>query len=827
MAFNTPLTSKPLVLAILLFCIEANTFGSSPAWSAENQSSGYLLKKAKIFNIRPQPLAMALLEFSQAAQIKIFYDAKITRGITSPGLSGQYTSGEALSRLLGKTGINYSLTPSGSIKLQPTNSDNVQAEGAYLLPVVQVTAVNPSNANTETTLPKVTVEADAEYDPEYYADPYNKDYVIPNAMAGTKTNTPIMETPLNVQVISKQVLKDQQVIKLDQALRNFSGLTTNKDLFGTNGLFLRGFESPILFRNGFRMDGMGWDDGRQFANVENIEVLKGSAATLYGRVEPGGIVNVVTKQPLSKPYYALNQQFGSYDLYRTSIDATGPLTEDDTLLYRMNASFQSNNTFRDLNSGENVFLAPVMKWNISPKTQVTLEMEYQHDLANMDVPMLPLTNNHVLDILPHNINLGERNPKETENIFVGMNWSYRFNDDWSIKHQINYRKNDVNLGYTLVPIDIDLVKGRVDRVDFWGNFADETTATILDLTGHFKTWGLEHTMLLGGDYYLFESTDGATGTRTEPLPLFPISLDNPVHPGTPTPPIPPLQNPSTTSVDNYGLYLQDQIKLPYHVEVLGGLRYQYVHSTTGAGFGADGGARTDVLGTDDAVTPRVGVSWQPEKWFSLYGNYTENFGAQAFLREFKQGSPTGVPLQPTTAQQWEVGAKAEFLDGRLRATFAYYDLTKQNIATSDLAHKLECNGQCYVAVGEVNSHGPELDIQGEILPGWNIIATYANLDVHITESKDTKETAVDNNSFLKGQRLQYVPRNTGSLWTTYEVQQGTWKGIKFGGGVNFQDSAVDNTNTIKSPGYALVGLMAGYSIDIGKAKITTQLNVDN
>jgi iron complex outermembrane recepter protein len=143
----------------------------------------------------------------------------------------------------------------------------------------------------------------------------------------TKIDTPIMETPLNVQVISKQVLKDQQVISLNKALRNISGVSTQiqggAPGSNTENLYLRGFPTTALFRNGFRMDGNKFGFNQQFANVESIDVLKGPAAILYGRVEQGGMVNVITKQPRETPYYSLNQQFGSYDLYRTSVDATG------------------------------------------------------------------------------------------------------------------------------------------------------------------------------------------------------------------------------------------------------------------------------------------------------------------------------------------------------------------------------------------------------------------------------------------------------------------------------------------------------------------------
>ena len=220
--------------------------------------------------------------------------------------------------------------------------------------------------------------------------------------------------------------------------------------------------------------------------------------------------------------------------------------------------------------------------------------------------------------------------------------------------------------------------------------------------------------------------------------------------------------------------------------------------------------------------------WNPKKWLSLYSNYTENFGpnTQGALL-FTGFDPSGIPLPgdalaPTSAQQWEVGAKTEFFDGRLQATLAYYDLTRQNVASAHPDPDIAALGFS-VSAGEVRSRGPELDIKGEILPGWNVIATYANQDVRVTKSNgDTLGQGIE-----VGNRLEFVPRNIGSFWSTYEFQQGALDGFKIGGGVKLQDGVVSLDNKTNSSGYALVGLLAGYSFDVGKSKITAQLNIDN
>jgi iron complex outermembrane receptor protein len=198
----------------------------------------------------------------------------------------------------------------------------------------------------------------------------------------------------------------------------------------------------------------------------------------------------------------------------------------------------------------------------------------------------------------------------------------------------------------------------------------------------------------------------------------------------------------------------------------------------------------------------------------------ENFGASNAGSLNFQNSP----LPPESAQQWELGIKTQFLDNRLRLTLAYYDLTKQNVRIQDMSAGHDCGGgvgSCTLAAGEVNSHGPELDVIGEILPGWQVIANYANQSVRV--NKGNQGTG----SMQQGNRLANVPRNIGTIWTTYEFQQGLLQGLKFGGGVSLRDDTTDFNNDYRSPGYGLVSLMSAYSFQTNHSKIRLQLNVDN
>ncbi|MBK8815572.1 MAG: TonB-dependent receptor [Methylococcaceae bacterium] len=239
-AYHLPLLVITAVLQVYL---------CNPAQATEGQQ--YL--------IAPQDLSTAISQLSEQADLEINYPAALVQGLKSPGLNGDYTGQDALNRLLKGTGLRAKVAPNHAYTLEKA-----------AVPLIKVNSVDDGKTQQQPELegsegqvmPKVTVEADSAYDPEYYADPYNKDYVIPNATAGTKTDTPIMETPLNVQVISKQVLKDQQVITLDQVLKNVSGVTTANQGFTGGGdggigtgqsLFLRGIQTNAFFRDGFRL----------------------------------------------------------------------------------------------------------------------------------------------------------------------------------------------------------------------------------------------------------------------------------------------------------------------------------------------------------------------------------------------------------------------------------------------------------------------------------------------------------------------------------------------------------------------------------------------
>ena len=764
------------------------------------------------FNIPPQSAATALDALAKQSDLQMLFNRETLKNRTTQGLAGKFTAREALKKLLAGSGLTYTFTADDAVAVKPAPEQLNKADPTTLKPM------------------KVTAKANRDV-----TDPYNQDYVLPNATAGTKTDTPIMETPLNIQVVSKQVLKDQQVINLGDALKNVSGVTigiNNGASDFPNGLnqsiVVRGFNSDTYFRNGFRLQ--QGSAQREMANVESVEVLKGSGAILYGMVEPGGMVNVTTKQPQATPYYAVNQQFGSYDMYRTTADATGPIAGNKDVLYRVNMSYQNSGSFREYVNNEKFYIAPIVKWNISPRTQMTGELEYGHDNIGLDTGLV-LRQNDQWQMNNFGVNYGQPFPAKQDNIFGSVNWSHQFSDDWTIKHSMTANQSKTNsMGLQAYPpyfAQIFVPGGPTDQVAlglFKNGSTYNTYATNIDLTGHFNTAWLKHTLLLGGDYYRVDTTYSTLSSVYNfagksylnptqcPDPYCGLTIDPTSSYGTPK---------SVSNTDQYGLYLQDQIKLPYDVHVTGGFRYQNIHQA-GWAQASDLSVQQMQSLSADAVTPRVGILWHPQNWLSLYSNYTENFGANQ--GKVYVDPNTQKQAAPTSAQQWEVGVKNEFFGGRLRSTFAYYNLTKQNVASAD-TNTLHCGGSCVLLTGAVRSRGPELDIQGEILPGWKAIATYANTDITVTQGNGTDYPAA-------GSRYWGVPRNTASLWNIYDFQQDPLKGFKVGGGVTVRDGSLaynygQTGPDTTVPGYATVDLLAGYSKKLGNSKVSVQFNINN
>ncbi|MEM9483759.1 MAG: TonB-dependent receptor [Cyanobacteria bacterium P01_F01_bin.116] len=612
-------------------------------------------------------------------------------------------------------------------------------------------------------------------------------YVVPRASTATRTDTPLDEIPQSIQVIPQEVLEDQQVIRLNDALRNASGVVSNSLDQRGQRFVIRGFSSSSILRDGFRQtDGSSGNSGfQELANIERIEVLKGPAAILAGAVEPGGAINLVTEKPLSEPFYELALRAGNRELIEPSIDISGPLTDDGQLLYRLNALYRNEDYHRDFDVPvERFFIAPVLSWAISDRTDLTFELEYSDENRPADFGGIPVIGDRVADIPFDRITGEPDDDASNEFLRLGYQFEHRFSDSWKVRNSFRYISFDSDF-VSNVAFGTNEATGDLFRV--WVQNAQPSDSYELqtNVVGEFATGSIEHTLLAGVDLYRREAENSR---RFDFTPQSPFNIFAPVYGLVSRPDSFNEPPPQTTdfSTDNLGIYVQDQVTLLDNLFLLAGLRYDTVTEDID-----DLEQNTSDSQNNDAFTPRIGLVYQPIEDLSLYTSYSTSFIPNSARER------SGDLLEPEEGRQFEIGARADL--GRLSANLALFNITKQNVATADPD---SLPGEAFaVATGEQRSQGVELDIIGEILPGWDIVANYAYTDADITE---------DNNG-LEDNRIFGVPEHNVNLWTNYEIQQGDLAGLGFAVGFNYvSDRFGDNDNSYVLEDYFLTNAAVSY-----------------
>jgi iron complex outermembrane recepter protein len=700
--------------------------------------------------------------------------------------------------VIGKTGVPSSnivqrdsalvlglTAPTAPTAQQPTPPPNVPQTVKPESEIEPETTPEMDNVTPEgVQQPPAMAEGDEEQEIVVTGD--REGYSAPDASTATKTDTPLRDIPANIQVIPQQVLEDQGVVRLEEAVRNVSGVNFSLDS-GAQGVTFnaRGF-TVNQFKNGLE-EGFATRSIPETANLERIEVLKGPASVLFGQAEPGGLINQVTKRPLPDPFYKVEFTAGSYDFYRPTLDFSGPLNSDKTLAYRLNVAYENTESFRDRVEAERFFIAPVLTWQIGANTTLTLEGEYFHDKRPIDRGLVAV-GDEPADI-PFTRFLGDpRRRYEIEEQRAYLYLDHRFNQNLSLRNALRFTRakkiynslessGGLEFGEQLLPLFAS-----------FGRELYETYTLQTDLIGKFNTGTVAHTVLLGLELAR------QTGVNFDQQSAEDAAVIDIFNPSYDFPPIDFQDQPGSngnTRANTIGVYLQDQIALLDNLKLVLGGRFD--------SYDAEESYRDSSSSSSEAseFSPRAGIVYQPSEAVSLYANYSRAFVPQA-------GRITGGgAAKPERGTQYEVGVKANFLDNRLSSTLAAYEITKSNVLTEDPS-----DPDLSIQVGEQRSRGIEFDLAGEILPGWNIIASYAYTDAEITED----------NTYEVGNRLNNVPFNTASLWTTYRIQKGSLEGLGFGAGIFYVDSRQgDLNNSFEVPGYTRVDAAIYYEKESFKA----------
>jgi iron complex outermembrane recepter protein len=672
------------------------------------------------------------------------------------------------------------------------------------------------------TLPKVTVEADAEapadpYDPTNTNDPYNKSYSVSNSSATMKTDTPVMETPASVAVITKSVLHDQQAFRLEDAIKNVSGVQTQFSFGGDYETFVsRGFlQSTANFRNGIRIPAVKFD----LANVERVEVLKGTSAMLYGFGDPGGFISTVTKQPSSTPYYSIEQRFGSYDFFRTEASATGPLSKEHGLNYRIDLSYLDTNSFRNTDK-DRIFFAPTLSWDVTSDTKLTLQ--YEHFDENNSYDSGTPSFGKGLAPIPRSRTLMDPDLTNTNTTnLVDFRIDHRLNDKIKLNAGSVYANNKKHwqtlylgrVAQQLDPNDPSVQIGDVSRNLWLGQEELNSWTSWINATFDFDTYGVKHKVLLGGEYYNNDFGYDVAWGRVDTVNIFRDQVPDITQAQVQqhlSAPAGGFYKPRSETTSK-AIYLQDQMTFFDKLHLVGGFRYDWVERSQDFSSFYDSNPATDEgidSRSDDYVSPRVALLYEATDWLSVYGSFSESFGP-AF--DYDVGPAQMPGLFPAT--QFEGGLKAQAFDGKLIANLAYYDLERTQFYNfgniGDPAQPLKGS-----------SNGVELDVQGQVYEGLSMIGTYAFTNTEILEDASNPGNI--------GNRLPYAPEHQGSLWLKYNFNDGLLKGFSLGGGVYTAGRRFgDNANSFFDKSYARLDLMAGYKKKFNDMTLTTQVNINN
>ncbi|WP_347265098.1 TonB-dependent siderophore receptor [Nitrobacter sp.] len=726
-------------------------------------TSGVADRAAVRFSIPAQPLAPALASFGNAADLQILYTADVARNMRTNGVQGTFSRGEALRRLLAGTGLVYRFTNAGTVTIERTGS------GAAAGPVSGAISLDTIDVQGETAWGPV------------------QGYVASRSATATKTDTPIIEVPQSISVVTRDQMQTRQVQSLNETLRYTPGVYAEPGGLQLNAgaVQMRGFiASPYqgsVYLNGLRSLTNG--DVEPYG-LERVEVLRGPASVLYGQNQPGGVIGLVTKRPSETLIHEVQLRGGSFDNKAGAFDFGGPATQDRTLLYRFTGLLREGGNGIDFSNDRRAFVSGTVTWRPTDSTEITAFSMYQNDTGkfNFGLPAqgtaLPNPNGRI----PITRFIGEPdftydNKKQA---IVGYNLEHHATDSVTFRQNLQYVQEDwaaKEISPRGLQADLrTLNRGAASTRWSWDTFVIDNQAELKATTGI-----LQHTVLFGVDHRWRKSNVIGTYSGT----AGPIDVFAPIY-GSPV--FIPADNYGYRQAENFtGVYLQDQIKLDRWILTLGG-RHDWTDSKTVNAFGG-----TTTNQNASASTKRGGLGYEFESGVVPYISYSESFvptSGTAF---------DGSPFKPTTGIQYEGGIKFQPKDMNLRMTAAVYDLRQQNVLTTDPG-----NPRFSIQTGEIASRGFEFEAVASLTSNLNLTAAYAYNDTKVTKSTTAN----------LGKRPVTIPPHLASLWADYTIREGALNGLGFGGGIRYvAASAGDSLNTFDAPAYTVVDAMVRYEID--------------
>ncbi|AZE54783.1 Ferrichrome-iron receptor [Pseudomonas synxantha] len=629
-------------------------------------------------------------------------------------------------------------------------------------------------------------------------------YHATRSASATRTDTSIHETPQSISVVSKDVVEDIGATRLQDAL-DYAGGVGRANNFGGQGLTtftVRGFTTGEFYRNGFPIN-RGYPNMPDANTIERLEVLRGPATMLYGRGDPGGTFNVVSKQPLAERTVTLGSQVNDQGMKRGTLDASGPLDEEGRLAYRLNVVGEGGDTFRDHVETERYGVTPVITWQANDDTKVIFEGDFMRNNHPLDRGLTRLPNQRSTP--SRDTFWGDKNAGKlhNDNNMAQLRFEHALNDNWTLGGGFQWLDGSLK-GNAIEANGAGSLgtDGRTLQRNFNYRKLEWTDKDYqLNLTGHFSTGGFDHTLLTGIEYedYDYKSII----QRSSAVPgTYPIDIFNPVY-GQVRPPLTRTPTHDKENLKTYAAFVQDQVALTERLKVLAGARFErFEHDyETYVPLGKNWQA------ADNAVTPRVGVIYDLTDTVAVYADAARSFKPNT------GASREGGGFAPEKGKSYEMGIKWEALDRQLSVDAAIYQIEKKNVLTNDPA---DPTNTFSVAAGQVRSRGFDLNVAGNLTPEWRVIGGYAYVDAEVTRD----------NTFRAGTRLMNIPRNSFSLLNVYEFQDGALKGLGLGAGGKYVDQRAGQTaNTgFSMDAYTVVDLLGYYKVN---EQVRLNLDVKN
>ena len=620
-----------------------------------------------------------------------------------------------------------------------------------------------------------------------------------NTSTATLTNMPMLDIPQVVNTVSDKVLEDQNATTLDEALYNVSNVVQTNTLGGTQDAFVRrGFGAN---RDGSIMtNGLRTVLPRSFnAATERVEVLKGPASTLYGILDPGGLINVVTKRPEKTFGGSISATSTSFGGGSGQFDVTGPI-EGTRLAYRLTGEYQDEDYWRNFGTERSTFIAPSLTWFGDDATVTVLYSHRDYKTPFDRGTIFDLNTKKAVDVdrktrfdEPFNVTDGQSD-------LAQLNAEYRLNSQWTAKFDYSYSQDKYSDNRARVMACDSKTGNLTRRVDATQGSTQRMHTTRADLQGNVDIAGFYNEILTGVSYENYDllRTDMIRCKNVKDFNIYNPSYGSLGKCTT----VSAADSDQTIKQESYSAYAQDALYLTDKWIAVAGLRYQYY--TQYAGKGRPFNVNTD--SRDDQWTPKLGLVYKLTPAVSLFANYSQTFMPQSSIASYIGDLP------PETSNAYEIGAKFDLFDG-ITANIALFDIHKRNVLYT------ESVGDETVAktAGRVRSQGVEVDLAGSLTENTNIIASYGYTDAKVLEDPD-----------YAGKPLPNVPRHTGSLFLTYDIHN-AFAGNTLtigGGGHGVSRRSATNGADYYLPGYFVADAFAAYKMKL-QYPVTLQVNVKN